>query len=106
MKNRMITLDERASAIADEISKKYTGRNGKKKGGLSWWIRKQLHLFDEGVDIVETREAVTRNFNACLRIATFCAELHTRLYPDGEPIDPNFMVARAINQRDIREWID
>lgn len=106
MKNKMITLDERAYEIAEEVSKLYEGRNGRKKGGFSWWIRKQLKLFDEGVDLVEEQENRTRLYNACLRIAKFNAELYQRLYPDNEPIDPQMMVARAINQRDITEWIE
>ena len=106
MKNKMITLDERAYEIAEEVSKLYEGRNGRKKGGFSWWIRKQLKLFDEGIDIVEEREHSRRLFNACERIAQFSVELYSRAYPDLEPIDANLMVARAINQRDIREWIE
>ena len=106
MKNKMITLDENTYKIAQEISEEYRNKTPNRAGGFSWWIRRALRLWDEGADVVEEREQVRRNFNACIRIATLTQNIYAELYPDREPLDVNLIVAQAINQRDLREWIE
>ena len=106
MHNKMITLDNESLRISQEVSNEYRRSASHKNGGFSWWVRRQLAIWDEGKDMVELELSITRNFNACMRLAGLIEELYAELYPNREPIHKELLVAQAINQRDLREWID
>lgn len=106
MRNKIITLCDETSRIAQEVSDNFRRSASHKNGGFSWWVRQQLKLYDQGSDIVEETLSVKRNYLACMRLAGLIEEMYSELYPDREPISKELLVAQAINQRNIMEWIE
>jgi hypothetical protein len=103
---KIVHIDVELQETVEEIQENFRHRSKNKSGGFSWWVRKQIQLFEEGEDIVQMNNDLIRARSAAHRLASLAAEIYSVAYPDKEPLDTSLLYAKAINQHDLREWID